>query len=652
MRAAGEKPGAGGVTGETLVRSSPELLSLPVAADCIPLQIWVLSDAETYSFANAVHASFLGRSPSSFLSSRIIDVLGMSPGTDHLISVNRDVIARRESLRTEEWVPDHTGSRRLLDVTRTPVSISGSGHSCLICTASDVTARYMLEQQLSASEHLYGIVVNQSRDGIYVYSGSTFKFVNDRLCEMLGYPKEELLTLSVESLVHPEDRQRLASYGTARSNGTPAPERYQARIVNASGDVRDFDFIVSRIPFEEGIAAIGTVRDVTGQQAAQRKLEELSSRTVRMDKLLSVGELAGGIAHDFNNLLTGILGNIQLARPECGPDALEHLTAASGICREAAELTGQLLVFSSGGDPIRSALSVPSILREVVTASLEATDITCSFDLPEDLMSITADKVQFIQVVRNLVSNAVCAMPEGGRLSVSAINMSSRDVSPGMADRREGYLMISIADTGTGIDEESLPRIFDPFFSTTSDRPGAGLGLSIVYSVVRKHEGYVMVESEPAKGTCFKLYFPAAGVCEFNATHADSVEKMEATSVLLMDDEEMIRSVSGEMLDVTGFATRTASDGLEAYEKYRRRFEEGTPFDVVILDLTVPDGMGGKESMELIRKLDPEARIIVSSGYSNSPVMSRYSEYGFNEVLRKPYTITELRDTVLRALRD
>jgi len=622
-----------------------------VAAECIPLQIWLLSDAEIYCFANTAHASFLGKKPSSFSPARIVDVLGMSPGTDHLIALNREVIARGEELRSEEWIQDHAGVRRLLAITRTPVSMSDSRHSCLICTASDITPVLELEQQLAASENMYSIVVNQSRDGVYVYSGSTFKFVNDRLCEMLDYPMEELLDLSVESLVHPDDRDRLAWYGTARSNGLSAPSHYQARIVTAQGDVRDFDFVVSRIPFEKGIAAIGTVRDVTGKQAAQRKQEELSSRTVRMDKLLSVGELAGAIAHDFNNLLTGILGNIQLAIPDCGTESSEYLSAASEICREATELTGQLLVFARGGDPIRSALSIPSILRKVVLEALDGTDITCRFDLPENLMSIAADRVQFIQVVRNLVSNAACAMEDSGELSVSGVSMSSGDLPPGMTDRKEDYVMISIADTGKGIDEESLPRIFDPFFSTTSNKPGAGLGLSIVYSVVRKHEGYVLVESEADKGTCFKLFLPAVGVCEFNPLHPEC-DEMESASVLLMDDEEMIRTVSREMLEVTGFETTTASDGFEAFEKYRQRLETGRSFDIVILDLTVPDGMGGKESMELIRKLDPGARVVVSSGYSNSSVMSRYTEFGFNGVLIKPYTISELRDSILKVLRD
>ena len=631
--------------------SRSEPLPLRLAADSIDLQIWVLSDPETYSFANTAHASFHGRSPASFDSARVVEVWGISPMTDRLIALNRKIVSSRETLRTEEWVSDTAGTRHLLEITRTPVSVPGERLPSLVCTATDITSRLRLEQQLSGRENLYGIVVEQSRDGIYVYHGSTFRFVNDRLCEMLGYDREELLSLKVESLIHPDDRDRVRSYGSARSRGPGAPERYQARVVTSDGDIRDLDFSVARISFDGDVAAVGTVRDVTGQKTAQRRLDELTRRTVRMDKLLSVGDLAGGIAHDFNNLLTGILGNIQLAGKGCSPESQEHLAAAGAICREAAELTGQLLVFASGGDPIRSPIPVNDPLREVTKEMIPGGDIATRFDLPDDLMHIVADRMQLVQVLRNLISNAVHAMPGGGELSVSAENVMSGDVPPGIAQRSDGYVMISIRDTGEGIDDENLPRVFDPFFTTTSDHPGAGLGLSIVYSVVRKHEGFVTVDSKKGEGTCFRLYFPAVGYCEFNPDLPPVEEGAHLGSILLMDDEEMIRMVVGEMLEASGFETCTASDGLEAYETYRMRFGEGRPFDVVILDLTVTDGIGGEESIELIRGLDPGAKVIVSSGYSNSPVMSRYAEHGFSEVLRKPYTINEIRETVLRVLK-
>ena len=631
--------------------SRSEPLPLRLAADSIDLQIWVLSDPETYSFANTAHASFHGRSPASFDSARVVEVWGISPMTDRLIALNRKIVSSRETLRTEEWVSDTAGTRHLLEITRTPVSVPGERLPSLVCTATDITSRLRLEQQLSGRENLYGIVVEQSRDGIYVYHGSTFRFVNDRLCEMLGYDREELLSLKVESLIHPDDRDRVRSYGSARSRGPGAPERYQARVVTSDGDIRDLDFSVARISFDGDVAAVGTVRDVTGQKTAQRRLDELTRRTVRMDKLLSVGDLAGGIAHDFNNLLTGILGNIQLAGKGCSPESQEHLAAAGAICREAAELTGQLLVFASGGDPIRSPIPVNGVLREVTEDMTSGGDIAPRFDLPADLMHIVADRMQLVQVLRNLISNAVQAMPEGGELSVSAENVMPGDVPPGIAHRSDGYVMISISDTGEGIDDENLPRIFDPFFTTTSDHPGAGLGLSIVYSVVRKHEGFVTVDSKRGEGTCFRLYFPAVGYCEFSPGLPSLAEGAHRRSILFMDDEEMIRNVVGEMLKASGFETCTASDGQEAFELYHLRMEEGRPFDVVILDLTVPDGVGGEESIGLIRGVDPGAKVIVSSGYSNSPVMSRYTEHGFSEVLRKPYTINEIRETVLRVLK-
>ena len=376
-----------------------------------------------------------------------------------------------------------------------------------------------------------------------------------------------------------------------------------------------------------------------------RLLEELQ----RLKKLESVGRLAGGIAHDFNNVLTAIVGNIGLAKMCTAPEDESYpmLEDAEKASLRAKELTQQLLTFSRGGSPIKEPISAGEVVRDSANFSLTGSKVKCQFSLPDDLWPVDADAAQIGQVVQNLVINADQAMPEGGFVRVAAENMVLA-AEAGLPLEPGRYVCISVADRGMGIQPEHLPRVFEPYFTTK--KGGSGLGMATAHSIVRRHGGHITVDSELGVGTTFRVYLPASEKGPPPREAAAGNLPAGGGRVLVMDDEEMVRDVCSSMLASLGYEVELARDGAEAVEAYRRARSEGRPFDAVVMDLTIPGGMGGKEAIGELLKVDPKVKAIVSSGYSNDPVMAEFGEHGFSGVVAKPYRIEELGEALRRTI--
>ena len=372
-----------------------------------------------------------------------------------------------------------------------------------------------------------------------------------------------------------------------------------------------------------------------------------------LSKLESTGVLAGGIAHDFNNLLTGIVLNLELAQmlaPADG-DLARHLEDAKKTAFLARSLTKQLVTFSKGGAPFRKATALSGVILESVRPALSGSRVQCDFSLPGDLWPVLVDEGQIGQVLCNLVLNAREAMPDGGVISIRAENVARRTQKmPALP--AGGYVRVRIVDQGVGISPEDLPRIFDPYFSTKQrgTQKGMGLGLTICHAIIKKHGGAIAVKSEPGAGTTFDVYLPVAAQPAGEGNAAGPRDPPPHRKILAMVDQDTVREVFGKALRKMGHEVELVEDGHRAVEAYGSAKGQGRPFDAVILDLTVRDGVGGQETIQKLLKIEPAVKAIVMSGYANDPVILEAERYGFKGVLAKPFAKLKLREILSRVL--
>ncbi|MCF3652254.1 PAS domain S-box protein [Synoicihabitans lomoniglobus] len=392
----------------------------------------------------------------------------------------------------------------------------------------------------------------------------------------------------------------------------------------------------------EVIGVVLVFRDITDRDRLEREL-------VRATRLESVGVLAGGIAHDFNNILTTIVGNMTIAELDSPADGTVGLAVreAGQAALRAKDLTQQLLTFAKGGEPVREAVDLTTVIQEMAKFALHGSNVRAEFDLPGDLWMADADRGQIGRVVQNLILNGAQAMPEGGILTIKGSNQDLvKPSAPNLAPGK--YLRIDITDTGCGIRKDHVSRIFDPYFSTKQS--GSGLGLSAAYSIVRKHHGLLEVQSEPGKGSTFMVWLPVVSrAAPTHVVESSAVDYPPGARVLFMDDEPSIRQMTKQLLGRLGFEVTTTADGAEMVRVFGEARAAGRPFDLVMTDLTVPGGMGGQAALPLLKEIDSEIRVIVSSGYSSDPVMADHAAYGFWDVVSKPYKLPDLRQVLQRA---
>jgi nitrogen-specific signal transduction histidine kinase len=382
--------------------------------------------------------------------------------------------------------------------------------------------------------------------------------------------------------------------------------------------------------------------DITYKRLADQELQKLQ-------KLESIGVLAGGIAHDFNNLLTVITANISMAMSSSGIDAntLVNLTNAEKASERAQNLTQQLLTFSKGGTPVKQPTFINELVADSTTFSLSGSNVSSNLQLPEDLPAALIDEGQISQVVQNLVKNAEQAMLDGGTVTIKGecLDLNDKDRLPLKAGK---YLLITVEDHGSGIAPDHLPKIFDPYFSTK--KSGSGLGLAVAHSIIKNHGGLLTAESSTGSGAKFCFYLPVTDKSPLSDTPQPATLTNLGGRILIMDDEESILAVAVDILTHLGYQAETAKDGNEALARYSEALEAGKPYDAVMLDLTIPGGMGGKETIKTLLEIDPAVKAIVVSGYANDQIMSDFQSFGFNGVLAKPYNIESLKNAVATLL--
>ena len=508
--------------------------------------------------------------------------------------------------------------------------------------------RKQTEAALYQSEAKFRELVESSSDLIWeVNRKGVYTYVSPQLEKILGYTPEEVIGKTPFDLM-PEDEAKKISAIFPLLIKTKKPILNMESITSHKSKKQQIILESSGAPFfdEDGNIAgyRGISRDITLRKQTEKELRKLQ-------KLKSIGTLAGGIAHDFNNMLAGLFGNIELAKLNISADHKAHLYIenAHQALQRATHLTNQLLTFAKGGDPILEAVNLQKIVKTSVTFNLSGSNIKTHFNLPSDLWQIKADKEQIDQVIANLTINAKHAMPNGGKLYITAKNVS-KSQNPTCDDSQKAFVKLTFQDKGTGISKKHIERIFDPYFSTK--QTGSGLGLATLHSIITRHKGYIKVDSEPDVGTTFTIFLPADNSLmkpSLSPHSRNTVEpKATKTHILVMDDEKMVRDISTEMLKSCGYSVDTAVDGEEALKKYIHAAKNDTPFDIVIMDLTIHGGMGGKETINRLLTIDPEAKAIVSSGYSTDPIMAKYKEYGFKGRVTKPFQIKDLKKAIFQ----
>jgi len=398
---------------------------------------------------------------------------------------------------------------------------------------------------------------------------------------------------------------------------------------------------------EERTAALAQANAALLEQIAER--QRMEDELLKARKIKSVGALAAGIAHDFNNLLTGILGYVSLAKVVAQTDAkvVAYLTAAEQACQRATALTQQLLTFAKGGAPVRHTVSLVELLKECVDFVLRGANVRGDIQIAADLWAVNVDAGQINQVIHNVVLNAMQAMPGGGTVQMRAENVIlAAGVPFPLPEGR--YVKITVQDSGCGIPTEVLANIFDPYFTTKAE--GSGLGLTTAYAIVIKHEGYITIASEVGVGTTVVIYLPASQKAPVSASTHPHIPLRGSGRILVVDDEAMVRNVLRQLLEGLGYIVECVQDGTDAVAAYQRAQAAGQPFAVVILDYTIPGGMGGLETLTRLRAIDPQVTALISSGYANNPVLADWAYYGFDGVVAKPYTMAQLQEALHNVL--
>ncbi|MBF0572960.1 MAG: transporter substrate-binding domain-containing protein [Desulfamplus sp.] len=391
------------------------------------------------------------------------------------------------------------------------------------------------------------------------------------------------------------------------------------------------------------IGVVLVFRDITQQLLMEAELQQTQ-------KLESIGILAGGIAHDFNNMLGVISGNTSYALSiiNHNEELFEILTDIQKGTIQAQKLTQQLLTFSKGGAPIKKDANLNELLKESVLFIVRGSNISCEFILSDDLFVVEIDNGQMNQAISNIIINAMQAMPEGGNIQIKTENANILPEESAVLNAGY-YVKITIKDHGIGISENHISKIFDPYFTTK--QKGSGLGLATTYSIIKRHNGSISVESKLGKGTTFHIYLPAKNIKPVTEQKKQQIGHEGKGKILLMDDQEMILNMSVRLFGSMGYETSLAKDGEQAIDIYKKALESGEPFDLVVLDLTVPGGMGGAETIVELLKIDSEVKAIVSSGYSNDPVMANYQDFGFYGVIAKPFTKAQIQELLSKVLR-
>lgn len=504
----------------------------------------------------------------------------------------------------------------------------------------DITEEKETEFALRESEKKFRELFYHISDMVFLFKfkktgkGGILIEINDAVCKILEYEREEIFKM--DPLAMFGDTKRNEVEGMTKELLKKKQIIFETELTTKNKRKIPVDVSAHYFRLDGEDVTLAIARDITERKKLEKEL-------LKTQKLESISILAGGIAHDFNNILSAILGNISLAKLKVkgNKELLEILSDSEKASMRAKNLTGQLLTFSQGGAPIKKAAYIDELIKNTTIFALRGSNVDYKFHFTKELWPVDVDTDQISQVINNMIINARQAMPDGGLVEISAKNINAMNEDDFLPLKDTNYVKLTIKDNGMGIPKENIHRIFDPFFSTKDS--GSGLGLASAYSIIKKHDGYITVESEESSGTTFDIYLPVSKEKNIKDSINNNDKYLKGKGkILIMDDDEDVRLVAGKLIGQLGYEVDFAIDGKKAIKKYNEAKEAKKPFDLIIMDLTIPGGMGGKEAIERLLKIDPKIKAIVSSGYHNDPIVANYKKHGFKGFINKPYTIEEL----------
>jgi len=486
-----------------------------------------------------------------------------------------------------------------------------------------------LENELrSTKAHLESILVHSFDLILHIKKDGTIRYVNRQLDSELGYRQDELQGRHILEIVPDHQKESILEKWSEVNEGISGT--YETQLIKADGTL--MDCLISQSPTEGLDGFIMVIHNISDRKKNEHEL-------LKFQSLESVSTFAGGFAHDFNNILTVILGNISLAKIYVmEKEVYNYLVEIEKASIRAKDLSMQLLTFSEGKKPFKTLTALDELIKDSTISSLKGTKVKCEFLISPDLWNIEIDRRQISQAINNLIIHAYHAMQNGGTINIQAYNVTLGSENMLALETGE-YIKISMRNQGLVIPYENIEKIFDPSSKIKLDRDN--LELATAYSIVKSHNGHITFESKQGFGTTFYIYLPASPE-KLQIKKRDKTLMRGQGKILVMDDEDMIRLVTGKMLYQLGYAAEFVKNGDDAIKVYKKAKNSSKGFDAVIMDLTIPGGMGGKETIKKLIDVDPQVKAIIASGYTHDPVMSEYKQYGFSGAVPKPFTIEEL----------
>ncbi len=612
--------------------------------EAIPDMILFKDAQGRHLIVNRAAEEMTGHSREEFIGKTVDDLLPPATAAECWKS-DREAMKATNLIPVEEQVFEVKGRQRYVEMVKAPMIDEGNNVIGLVAIGRDITEHKRAEEALRNSERFIRTILDSVDEGFIVVDPEFRVLIaNKAYGEQTGVSCDAAIGRHCYEITHQSGRpcheagEECAVLSVLRT-GEPSSAFHQH--LDEKGEMLYVE--TKAFPIKDASGSVTSVIETVNNVTEKRLLEE---ERLKSQKIEAIGTLAGGIAHDFNNLLQGVFGYISMAKMH-----LEHKESASAMLEQAesalqqsVNLTNQLLTFSKGGKPMKKTISLAPVIENSAKFALSGSRTDYRISIPPDLWMVEADEGQIAQVIQNIVLNADQAMPLGGTVSIEARNSAPPDSRLRHLLREAPYVEIAIGDTGIGISERHLHKIFDPYFTTKEK--GSGLGLATAYSIIKNHGGVIDVESRVDQGTTFRLYLAATEDRTEAPAASAPAKTVRRGKILVMDDEEVVRQVLNDLLHALGHDAVLAENGESAIRQYRDAKAAGAPFDMVILDLTVRNGMGGVAALQQLLLVDPAVKAVMSSGYSDDASTANYRSLGFKVFLKKPYHMNELREVL------